>query len=155
MEQKEMTIRQVIEELLVKALENNVAIEGDPDGSWFVLKQVKLGQAFDQPEADIMVRFADHNNDPIILLPDSVMLTQEAHNVCPRFLEECSYIKGWRRLCPHMFQDVKDDILEFILCLTGFVSTPCLCGLMGCDGKTMVEINDTENDDRDDADEAS
>ena len=33
-----------------------------------------------------------------------------------------------------MFQEIGDELFEFVACLAGFIAMPSLCGLMGCQG---------------------
>ncbi|MFC1782746.1 ThiF family adenylyltransferase [Planctomycetota bacterium] len=138
MEAQELTTNQQIKELLDMTRDKGLDTEGDPDGLWFAIKNIKLGPPLNEPEADVMVKFTTHTNNPIILLPDKITLNQEP-NVCPNFLEKSTYIKGWRCLCPHMFQDVGNEMFEFVLCLIGMLAKPDLCGLMGCEGKEVVD----------------
>jgi len=106
----------------------------NPEGRWFLLKNIKAGKPFDKSKTRVMVKFLEASNDPIMLVPENLGIRQRDH-ICPHFIERTTYIKGWKSLCPHMFQDIGDEMLQFIACLTGFMAKPSLCGLMGCEGK--------------------
>jgi len=132
--------RHSIENLLTTAQQHGFEIEGNSDAQWFLIKDVTLGNCFNEPTTNIMVKFHDDSNDPIILLPENLSINTE-NGICGNFLEKTPYIKDWKSLCPHMFQDIGDELFEFITCLTGFLANPSLCGLMGCEGKALVQTS--------------
>ena len=59
----------------------------------------------------------------------------------PYFLQQAGPTDSWRCLCPHIFQHVDDDLLEFIACLVGLLAEPRLCGLLGCEWKEGAQGN--------------
>ncbi|MFC1792445.1 hypothetical protein ACFL3Q_02530 [Planctomycetota bacterium] len=85
-----------------------------------------------------MVKFIEDSKDPIMLVPENLKINPD-NGICANFLEKTPYLKGWTSLCPHMFQDIGDEMLEFVACLTGFMANPSLCGLMGCEGRALVK----------------
>ena len=135
METETKNTKQLIEELLINAQQQ---IEGNSDAQWFLIKDVTLGKQFNESTTDIMVKFHDDSKDPIILVPQNLIISKE-DSLCGNFCEKTAYIKGWKSLCPHMFQDIGDEMMEFIACLTGFMANPSLCGLMGCEGRALVK----------------
>ncbi|GAG09618.1 unnamed protein product [marine sediment metagenome] len=134
MEAKKLTVSEPLANLLTNANKRGLDIEGSAEGCWFLLNNVKAGTPFDKPKTKVMVKFLQGSNDPIILVPENLDLKIRDHT-CPHFTERTTYIKGWKSLCPHMFQDIGDEMLQFIACLIGFMAKPSLCGLMGCEGK--------------------
>ena len=138
MDTQETTITQEIDELVAATSDNVLDLEADAEGRWFLIKNAKLGPPFNGSETDIMVKFDDDSPDPMILVPDDLEIEGNA-NICPRLLENCTYVKGWRCLCPHMFQDVSGELLQFILCLMAIMGNPSLCGAMGCEGKPDLD----------------
>jgi molybdopterin/thiamine biosynthesis adenylyltransferase len=131
---------QLLDELLSAALTTSVHIESDPRGKWFLLKSIRIGSAFNKPKSDVMVKFEDKSNDPIILVPDNINIRTNG-DVCKYLLDENTFIKGWRKICPHIICDVGDELYLFINCLSGLLANPSYCGFMGCEGKTARERN--------------
>ena len=41
------------------------------------------------------------------------MQMRVAGDVCKQFLADNTFIKGWKCLCPNMFQDIEDEVFEF------------------------------------------
>ena len=78
-----------------------------------------------------MIKFFENSHDPMVFLPENLLLTDDFSG-CPHFLSSNTYLKGWRQLCPHIFQDVQDEVFEFSLCLMGMLANPIACGLNGC-----------------------
>ncbi len=130
--------KQSITELLSLAQQNGLDIEGNVEGQWFIIKNVKLGNPFSEPKADVMIKFLVDSKDPIILVPENLNISPDSQ-ICPSFIGTIPCFKGWKPLCPHMFQEVGDEMLEFVACLTGFLANPALCGLMGCEGRALVQ----------------
>ena len=143
MNEQKVSISQCLEVFLNQARENGLDIEGDSNGRWFLINNVKTGESFDTCNTKIMIRFSENSNDPIILVPENLSVKKHS-NICPYFIEKTTYISGWKPLCPYMFQDIDDEMLEFIACLMGFMAKPSLCGLMGCEGKNL-KANISEN----------
>ena len=135
METQETTITQQINELVAAISDNVLDLEADAEGRWFLIRHAAVGPPFKGSETDVMVKFYNDRSDPMILVPDDLEIEENA-NVCPRFMEDCTYVKEWRCLCPHMFQDVSGELLQFILCLMAIMGNPSLCGAMGCEGKS-------------------
>jgi len=131
MENEMKSVQEAIAELLDHAEQNGVPIEGDPDSQWFLMQRVTLGDVFSRPTSSIMVKFFGDNIDPVILIPARVEMDSNAQ-ICPYFMAARPCLKGWKALCPHMFQDVGGDLLPFVACLCGFLANPSLCGCMGC-----------------------
>lgn len=131
-------IRQSIQNLLTTAQQQGLDIEGSADGQWLLIKNVKTGRPFNKPKTDVMVKFVDESRDPLIFVPENLEIATD-NQVCQNFLDKTLYIKGWRTLCPHIFQDVVDDLLAFVSCLIGFLANPSLCGLMGCEGRDTLQ----------------
>jgi molybdopterin/thiamine biosynthesis adenylyltransferase len=131
-------IRQSIQNLLTTAQQQGLDIEGNADGQWFLIRGVKTGRPFNKPKTDVMVKFVDESRDPIIFVPENLDIVTD-NQVCQNFLDKTLYIKGWKTLCLHIFQDVIDDMLAFVSCLTGFMANPSLCGLMGCEGRALAK----------------
>lgn len=140
MEAKTGNIRKAIEDLLQMGQQQGLNIEGDPDGQWFLIGNVKAGKPLNKTRTTAMVKFLGDSRDPIILVPENLEIGGDS-SVCPGFLAKHTFVKGWKPLCPHMFQDVVDQLLEFVVCITGFIANPTLCGLMGCEGRNR-EKND-------------
>ena len=138
METQNTNIKQSIANLLTTAQQQGFEVEGNADAQWFLIKNAKLSRQFNKPKTSIMVKFIDDSKDPIILAPDNLEIEPDS-GVCTSFLGKSPYIKGWKSLCPHMFQDIGDEMLEFVACLTGFIANPLLCGLMGCEGKDRIK----------------
>lgn len=126
--------QQPITDLLAHAKQRKLSIEGRADSRWFVVEDVELGQGFNRPTAQIMVKFFGDSVDPVIFVPEKIQLDSNSV-ICPNFLAAAPCLKGWKVLCPHMFQDVGDELLQFIACLCGFLAKPELCGCMGCPGR--------------------
>ena len=137
METQSSNIRQSIQNLLTTAQQQGLDIEGSADGQWLLIGGVKTGSAFNKPKTSIMVKFIDDSKDPIILVPEGLEIATDSQ-VCQNFLDKTLYIKGWRTLCPHMFQDVGDELLAFVACLIGFMANPSFCGLLVCEGRALV-----------------
>ena len=113
---------------------SSLEIDADPDGQWFLIKNIRTCTSFNKSKTDIMVKFLEGSNNPVILVPED--LTIEKNNgICPIFIANHTFIKGWKNLCPAMFEDIGDEVFEFVACLVGFMAEPLLCGLMGCDDK--------------------
>ena len=86
-----------------------------------------------------MVKFIEDRKDPVVMVPKSLEIAP-ANGVCTSFLSRAPYVEGWKTLCPHMFHSIDgDEMLEFVACLTGFLAMPELCGLMGCEGRALVQ----------------
>jgi hypothetical protein len=130
--------KQSIAELLSSAQQNGLGIEGSAEGQWFVINNVKLGKQFNKPIANVMIKFLADSKDLVILVPENLNVSPDSQ-ICPNFVGTIPCFKGWKPLCPHMFQEVADEILEFVACLTGFLANPALCGLMGCEGRALVQ----------------
>lgn len=131
------SIQVAINNLLSRCRQEGIPIEGHAENRWFVIRQAKLGGDFNQPNADIMIKFPSNGSDPVIFVPDEVQL-EHAARVCPGFVAPTPCLKGWKALCPHIFQEVGSDLLPFIACLCGFLANPILCGCMGCPGKDIA-----------------
>jgi molybdopterin/thiamine biosynthesis adenylyltransferase len=138
MDTKPAITNKALVQLLTAAHAKKINIDGDHEALWFLIEDVKLGRPFNRSKAQVMVKFSQNNNNPVILVPEKLTLDVNS-NVCPYLLQKSRYIKGWRAVCPYMIQDVGDELFEFITCLTGLLSNPCLCGLIGCEGKTIIE----------------
>jgi molybdopterin/thiamine biosynthesis adenylyltransferase len=130
--------KQSIAELLSRAQQNGLGIEGSAEGQWLVINNLKLGKQFNKPIANVMIKFLADSKDPVILVPENLNVSPDSQ-ICPNFVGTIPCFKGWKPLCPHMFQEVADEILEFVACLTGFLANPALCGLMGCEGRALVQ----------------
>ncbi len=141
METESTNKKQLIGSLLTAAQQQGFEIEGNADAQWFLIKNVTLSAQFNKPKTNIMVKFNNESKDPIILVPENLSNNTE-NGICGNFLEKEPYIKGWNALCPHMFQSIGDEMLEFIACLTGLIANPSLCGLMGCEGRALVQRNE-------------
>ena len=138
MNSKTTNAREAIAQLLSHAKHNGLAVDGSAEGRWFLIKQVRLGRPLNRPVAPVMVKFFGENADPVVFLPDRIQIAEDS-TACPNFLASTPCLKGWKALCPHMFQDVGDQLLEFIACLCGFLANPRLCGCMGCPGRDVAE----------------
>lgn|GEM_PF-1915171 len=138
METQSTDRKQLITDLLTAAQQQGIDAEGNPDGQWFLIRNVKLGKPFTKPNTGVMVKFIDGSKDPIILVPESLEIATDSQT-CQNFLGKSACIKGWKSLCPHIFQDVGDEFLVFVSCLTGFMVSPSLCGLMGCEGRALTQ----------------
>lgn len=137
----ETDIQSAITELLSHAKQEGLPMEGHAENRWLLLRQAKLGSGFNRPAANVMIKFFGNSGDPIIFVPDKIQV-DHAVRVCPNFLASTPCLKGWKSLCPHMFQDVGDELLQFIACLCGFLANPALCGCMGCPGKAPASQED-------------
>jgi molybdopterin/thiamine biosynthesis adenylyltransferase len=133
----ETDIQSAITELLSHAQQEGLPMEGHAENRWLLLRQARLGNGFNRPATNVMIKFFGNSGDPIIFVPDKIQLDNAAQ-VCRNFLAPTPCLKGWKALCPHMFQDVGDELLQFIACLCGFLANPALCGCMGCPGKGIV-----------------
>ena len=120
--------------LLSHTAQKNLSIEGNAESGWFLLKRVRLGRPFNRAFSPVMIKFFGESRDPVILLPDTIQAVGDSL-ICPNFIATTPCLKGWKALCPHMFQDVGDELLEFVSCLCGFLANPGLCGCMGCPGR--------------------
>ena len=138
MEEKKVNRTQLLEQVLKAAQSASVNIESDPKGQWFLLKGIRIGSAFNKLKSDVMVKFKDNSNDPIILLPDNVAI-RTSEGTCKYLLDEHTFIKGWRKICPHIICDVGDEFYLFINCLSGLLANPGFCGFMGCEAKTEID----------------
>jgi len=138
MQTQSKDIKQSIAELLSKAKQIGLAIEGNAEGMWFVIKNLKLGKPFSRPKTKLMIKFIADSNDPVMLVPENLNVRPDPQ-VCPNLVGTTPCFEGWKPLCPHMFQDVADDLLTFISCLTGFLANPPFCGLMGCEGRALTQ----------------
>jgi molybdopterin/thiamine biosynthesis adenylyltransferase len=138
MEPQNVPIQQLVAEILESGRNRNIPMEGDPQGSWLLLRDVQLGSRFSQPATDVLIKFPENSRDPIILVPADLTINPDS-KVCERFLEPNTYTKGWRQICPHMIHDVGNEILEFLLFLTGFLANPALCGLASCEARDQVK----------------
>lgn len=127
-------IQGAIAELLSEAEQKDLAIEGDAESRWFFMPRVTLGHGFNHTASSLMVKFFGDSGDPVIFVPDSVQI-EEGSQICPNFIAPRPCLKGWKTLCPHMFQDVGEELLPFVACLCGFLANPSLCGCMGCPGR--------------------
>lgn len=134
MENKTKNVQGAITELLSHAEQEGLPIEGHAENRWLLLRHARLGSGFNRPVSNVMIKFFGNGGDPIIFVPDKLQIDEAAH-VCPNFLASTPCLKGWKALCPHMFQDVGEELLQFIACLCGFLANPALCGGMGCPGK--------------------
>lgn len=132
-------IGEAITELLSQAAQKNLSIEGSPENGWFVLERIRLGRPFNRAFSSVMIKFVGENHDPMVLLPDTVR-TADNSGVCPNFIAATPCLKGWKALCPHMFQDVGEELLLFITCLCGFLANPDLCGCLGCPGRDTLAL---------------
>jgi len=142
--QKEQTnTRQSIENLLKAPHGDCFGIVGNQDAGWFLISQLKLGDVFifNKPMSCVMVKFVDGSRDPTILVPQLLEMKPDS-KVCPNFLGHDESGEAWKPLCPHMFQDVGDEMLEFVTCLAGLMANPSICGLMGCEGRDNVQENE-------------
>jgi len=137
MENKTNDVQGAITELLSHAEQEGLPIDGHAENRWLLLRHARLGSGFNQPVADVMIKFFGNGGDPVILVPDEIQI-EDAAQVCPNFVAPTPCLKGWKALCPHMFQDVGSDLLPFIACLCGFLANPILCGCMGCPGKDIA-----------------
>lgn len=138
MEQAQTSIRQSIENILKAPHGNCFGIVGNQDVGWFMISQLKLGDVFNQSVCPVMVKFADGSRDPVILVPQLLEMRPDS-KVCPNFLRHDESEGAWKPLCPHMFQDVGDEMLEFVACIAGFMANPSICGLMGCEGRDTLQ----------------
>jgi len=138
MERQNTNTKQLIANLLATSSKQGFDIEGSAEGQWFLTKSVKLSKEFNRAKTSILVKFIDDSTDPIILVPEQLEINPDA-SICGNFLATIPYIKGWKPLCPHMFQDIGDELLAFVGCLTGFLANPALCGLMGCEGRALAQ----------------
>lgn len=136
MENETQNIHSAITNLLSHCRQQDLPIQGHADNRWLVIRQAKLGSDFNQPAADVMVKFFGNTGDPVTFVPDEVQIAGNAR-VCPNFVASTPCLKGWKTLCPHMFQDVGGDLLPFLACLCGFLANPILCGCMGCPGRDV------------------
>lgn len=130
------TIGKQIEQLTTNLKQRDFRAEGDPSGQWFLVSGLRLGKAWNAATADVMVKLPPGGAGPVVLIPDHLALNLKA--ACPRFLADHSYLKGWRRLCPHQIEGLENHLLEFLVCLAGLLAAPELCGVGGCeviDGK--------------------
>lgn len=134
MQNETKNIQDAIVDLLSHAKQKGLPIEGDAESRWFLLRQARLGSVFNRPVSHVMIKFFANSGDPIILVPDKVQIHNDSQ-VCPNFLAPTPCLKGWKALCPHMFQDVGEELLQFIACLCGFLANPDLCGCLGCPGR--------------------
>lgn len=134
MQDQTTNTQNAIADLLSRVEHKNLRIEGNPQNRWFLIRHAKLGSVFNRPVAHVMVKFLGDSGDPVIFVPEKIQINNGAQ-VCPNFLAATPCLKAWKTLCPHMFQDVGDDLLQFIACLCGFLANPDLCGCMGCPGK--------------------
>jgi molybdopterin/thiamine biosynthesis adenylyltransferase len=144
MQESKLNRTETLNRLLKAAQSTSVNIESDPRGKWFLLKGVRIGSAFNKSKSDVMVKFEDNSNDPIILLPDNITIRSNG-DVCKYLLDEYTFIKGWRKICPHIICDVGDELYLFINCLSGLLANPSYCGFMDCEGKAA---RDSKNDHR-------
>lgn len=131
MQTETRNIHEAIAELLSQAQQRNLAIEGDAQSGWFLIKGIRIGWPFNRSRSPVMVKFFGDSKDPVVFLPDRIEIYDFA-DVCPHLLAKTASFKGWKTLCPHMFQDVGDELLQFITCLCGLLANPDLCGCMGC-----------------------
>lgn len=136
MENEMKSVQEAIDDLLCQAEKKGMPIEGDPESQWFLVQRVTLGSGFNRPASSVMVKFFYDSLDPIVLVPARVEIEQNTQ-ICPHFMAARPCLKGWKALCPHMFQDVGADLLPFIACLCGFLANPSLCGCMGCPAREV------------------
>jgi hypothetical protein len=140
MEKRNTTRRALLGHLLSVSDERGFSIAGNQDRGWILINHVKLGPEFNRPESSVNIRFSEGRGDPNVAVFASVELRSDSH-VCPHFLQQAGPADAWRGLCPHIFQDVDDDVLEFITCLVGLLAEPRLCGLLGCEWKEGARDN--------------
>jgi molybdopterin/thiamine biosynthesis adenylyltransferase len=143
METQSEYIKQSVAQFLSAARQNGLDIEGSEEGQWFFINNVKLGKPFSKPTASVMIKFLPDSRDPIILVPANLNISPDSQ-ICPNFIGAVPCFKGWKPLCPHMFQEVVDEMLEFVACLTGFLANPALCGAMGCEGRNLTQRQEDE-----------
>ncbi|MFC1635734.1 hypothetical protein ACFL5Z_12915 [Planctomycetota bacterium] len=141
MEQERISIKQAIENLLKAPDGDCFGIVGNQDDEWFMISQLKLAYVFNRPMSPVMVRFGNGSRDPVILVP-AILDMKPDTNMCPNFLRNDESGRAWKPLCPHMFQDVGDEMLVFIASLAGFMANPNLCGRMGCEGRALAQENE-------------
>ncbi len=140
MEQAQPSTRQSIEKLLKAPHGDCFGIVGKPEAGWLMISRLKLGDEFNKSVCPIIIQFPDDGNDPVILVPEGLEIRPD-DKVCPHFIGHDEPAEGWKPLCPHMFQDVGDEMLEFIASLAGLMANPSICGLMGCEGRDTTQQN--------------
>ena len=131
MKTETVTIEQSIRAFLAKAEENGLEVEGNAEGRWFMLKNLKTASPFSNRLSKLLVKFPEGTNNPVILVPD-IAIRINFFSTCSHFATQNKWIKGWQLLCPHIFDDVGTDLFEFVVALTGMIANPSMCGLMGC-----------------------
>jgi len=133
-------IQDLLRQMLSTTHDRGFSVTGNPDFGQILIRQAKLGQDFNRGESSVSIRFSQSTSKPDIAVLASIELRSDS-KACPHFLQPAGPADTWRRLCPHIFQDVGDDILEFITCLVGLFTEPCLCGMLGCEWKEGVKAN--------------
>jgi hypothetical protein len=145
-----------IARLLNSATDKSIRIAGDPDGLWFMLEHVRLGRERHKLRTCVMVKFLDANK-LVILVPDNID-THCGMDTCQRFFQKCTFIKGWRAICPYIISEVGNDLLELTQRIAGLIVNPHLCGFVGCEKRLAIgpalnnkpfvpSAKDTGNDD--------
>lgn len=143
MNKRQIDRKKTITKLLDAVKDKTFAIEGDPDGLWFIIKAVALRRGCTKLNTDILVKFFSYD-DFVILIPDKLELNS-GWSTCGHFLQKCTFIQGWRALCPHMIANVEDDLLELVQRLAGLLGNPWFCGLLNCDRRHTPKAESFEH----------
>jgi hypothetical protein len=113
-----------------------IGIAGDPDGLWFMLEHVTLGRERHKLRTRVMVKFRDANK-LVILIPDKIH-THRGIDTCQRFFQKCTFIKGWRAICPRVITEAGNDLLELVQRIAGLIGNPHLCGFVECEKRSAM-----------------
>lgn len=129
--------RELLGRMLSAAHNKGFSVAGNPDLGWILIRQAKLGHDFNRAESSVSIRFTQNTGKPDIAVFASVELRSDS-KACPHLLQPTGPASRWRPLCPYIFHDVGDDILELIASLVGLLAQPCLCGLLGCEAREGI-----------------
>jgi hypothetical protein len=133
------TREETLTQLLSVPDDRGFSVVGNPDAGWMMISNLVLGEAFNKSTTPVNNTFAEDGSGPKVLLPAMVKLNPDCQ-ACPRFLGEIGPKDLWRPLCPYVFEDVGNKVLDFVVRLAGLLANPCLCGLLGCPVRDQAKL---------------
>lgn len=133
-------IQDLLRQMLSTAYDRGFSVTGNPDFGWILIRQAKLSRDFNNAETTVNIKFNQDRGSPNIAVLASIELRGDS-KACPHFLQPAGQLDTWRRLCPYIFHDVGDDILELVTCLVGLLAEPRLCGLLGCEWNEGIQAD--------------
>ncbi len=130
-----------IEQFLANAQERNLNVKGNAEELWFVVDGIKLDPRFNLPETPVMVRFKENSNDPVILIPEEVLIRPDAA-ISDKFIESSDHVEGWRSVFSNLFLDVDGEIIELLFSISGVLANLSLYNLVSPESIEMANGNE-------------